>query len=527
MEYPFPVKNEKKPFKQNALSTRYIVFSLLILFALSFFAVFSKIPGDDHWWHMLTGRYFLENGVVPKQDLFSFTYYGKPWVNWEWLSGVLMVICWDLWGSWGLISLRWLAVSMTLLFVWLHHRRYMTWEKTESEHTFGLLSFLLVTFLLLIILGRVSDRPHLYALPLLAAVHFYSFSMANIPRVRTLGILMLLMTFWILIHPSWILGIVVYAVVMVDAVILEIKQDGGMPWSGPRKWWLLSVPALCFPIFFVHDPIEYYASVVKIFQTSRLSEWRPLSYYLTERSLPLMVFLVVVVCWVASLLSYLKAFQKLFTWFLLACLVNSFLHVRFTTVFAVLVGPSIFRILLLRWPHWSFSLRKVYLLTGLVSAVGASLILSTHLLYGTLLGGGVDLRGNPVGSADFMQKYRLYGNVYCNDLTGQSYLAFRGYPHTRSFIDGRIPQLFPESFLKEFQQSGASKDNFYKLLRIRPIEFIILKRTFSTHTMQLSRWLSQHGDFVLSYFDLYSVLWVRKKYGRIMVYLLFLYSILR
>lgn len=51
------------------------------------FAVLSfwLIRPHDFWWHVRAGQWIVENGAVPRVDLFSFTQAGEPWAFQSWL----------------------------------------------------------------------------------------------------------------------------------------------------------------------------------------------------------------------------------------------------------------------------------------------------------------------------------------------------------------------------------------------------------------------------------------------------------
>ncbi|MBI4375447.1 MAG: hypothetical protein HY549_03260 [Elusimicrobia bacterium] len=53
---------------------------------LSLPALFFPISNPDLFWHLSAGRWMIESGVLPRQDFLSFTRYGQPWLNFEWLS---------------------------------------------------------------------------------------------------------------------------------------------------------------------------------------------------------------------------------------------------------------------------------------------------------------------------------------------------------------------------------------------------------------------------------------------------------
>jgi len=50
----------------------------------------------DIYWHIVVGRWIIENRAVPHVDVFSFTMRGVPWISSAWLSQVLYYIAFKL-----------------------------------------------------------------------------------------------------------------------------------------------------------------------------------------------------------------------------------------------------------------------------------------------------------------------------------------------------------------------------------------------------------------------------------------------
>ena len=47
-----------------------------------------KLIEPDMWWYIKTGEWITQNGNVPKEDIFSYTFSGEEWVNVKWLYEV-------------------------------------------------------------------------------------------------------------------------------------------------------------------------------------------------------------------------------------------------------------------------------------------------------------------------------------------------------------------------------------------------------------------------------------------------------
>jgi hypothetical protein len=89
-----------------------------LLFLVTVIAVFTmavRVPADtDTWWHLLSGRFILENRTIPLTDPFSHTRSGAPWIDHGWLAQVLLYGLHAV-GGWAGLSLG-VAILVTLAF---------------------------------------------------------------------------------------------------------------------------------------------------------------------------------------------------------------------------------------------------------------------------------------------------------------------------------------------------------------------------------------------------------------------------
>lgn len=480
--------------------------ALFLLVAAIFLLAWFPIELDDHWWHMLTGRHILAHGDIPTTDPFSYTQLGAPWVNWEWLGGVIMVSAFDAFGGWGLVGLRFVAVAATLGLTWQHMRAVETADDAPAAWLMRLVASSLCLF---VIYGRLADRPHLYALPLLAATYLLATLAYRRRRARYLVAELGLMVPWVLLHPSWPLGVLVHTAVMAD-VWLDDEEARAIEGNAAARWlYRLSPLALVVPALALHPIRAYTAAVSGLFAASSLREWRPLWEYLHFSNVPLLACLIVMAARVAVVVFDAPSRRRPSTWLVLALFAGSWWFVRFTPMFALLATPQIHRFLATRWHRWALPERTAALATVLVAALSLLVSLATQSVYARSFSADVDDRQNPVGVAAFMEREGLGGNVLCNELNAHAYLAFRRYPEVREFIDGRIPQLFPESALVRFQEGLSSPERFDRLLEESPTEHVVLQGLFSRPSTAASFALSRRGDFELIHIDKTAMLWTK------------------
>ncbi len=138
----------------------------------------SSIDASDLWWHLAAGRAFLEQGAVPRHDPFSFTS-TQPWVNHEWLWGVLAWAAYRIdpqvlaFGNFALLALTFAFVYASALY---ESERPLpsllaVWLAASSAHWFFDLRPQVVTlfFVLVIVATRSWSRAPWLWPPLMAA----------------------------------------------------------------------------------------------------------------------------------------------------------------------------------------------------------------------------------------------------------------------------------------------------------------------------------------------------------------------
>src|SRR4051812_3296694 len=98
------------------LSSR--VLPWVLIFALSLFA-FRALFEDDIFMQIRAGEEILKSGSVPGTDTWSFTAYGTPWINYQWLSMVLFRVLWGIGGAPALVYSRVAAtLAIFALLLW-------------------------------------------------------------------------------------------------------------------------------------------------------------------------------------------------------------------------------------------------------------------------------------------------------------------------------------------------------------------------------------------------------------------------
>ncbi len=147
-----------------------------ITFSLGLFTMSARGVADpDFWWHLRSGELIVRSHTFLRTDPFSFTRFGHPWVNHEWLSDVLIFSVYRVAGFGGLIVSFAAISAATLLLVYLRcpGRPYVAavftvcgaiastlmWDVRPQMFT------LLFAAIFLLILDRARGEPSLYTYP--------------------------------------------------------------------------------------------------------------------------------------------------------------------------------------------------------------------------------------------------------------------------------------------------------------------------------------------------------------------------
>jgi len=151
------------------LQTRRVFVAIL---ALGLFAMAARnVTDPDVWWHLRTGQLILQNHALFHTDPYSFTKFGAPWLDHEWLSQLLIFGVYKLagWGGLSVVFATVIAAAFMVVFYRSPGRPYIAGVITllgafASAPSWGvrpqMLTLLLASSLLLI-LEHSYGRPRL------------------------------------------------------------------------------------------------------------------------------------------------------------------------------------------------------------------------------------------------------------------------------------------------------------------------------------------------------------------------------
>lgn len=150
-------------------------------------------------WHLVTGNYILQEHVIPNKDILSYTFVGKAWVAYEWLSDLLMAQLVQ-WGGLGLLAV---AVSAALAGLVL-----ALYQRMRAGGCHFCLAFVIAFFGLLASANHWLVRPHIFTF---WGVYLFFTRLEDFYRgrrsFRSLAFWLLpYMMLWVNCHPAFLLA---------------------------------------------------------------------------------------------------------------------------------------------------------------------------------------------------------------------------------------------------------------------------------------------------------------------------------
>ena len=201
----------------DLFATRRIFVAVL---ALGLFTMAARAIADpDIWWHLRTGQLMLQTHSQFHSDPYSFTRFGQPWVNHEWLSQILFFGLYHVGGFGALIVTIAIVIAATLLLVFARSpgRPYLAalmtlWGAAASAPSWGV-------------------RPQMFSL-LLASI-FLVLLEASVRRPGLLWWTPPLMLLWVNLHAGYPIGLAFMALFLtgeaLEAAIFPDLRSEALP----------------------------------------------------------------------------------------------------------------------------------------------------------------------------------------------------------------------------------------------------------------------------------------------------------
>jgi len=464
---------------------------LTFLFALVvFLAVPKRIADPDIGWHLRNAQVQLQTHAFLHQDLYSFTTRGKPWMDHEWLAEIPFYLAWSGLGPRGIFLVTVAAIEMIMLGIF--GLAYLESGSIKAAFVVGFAA---------LFLASVSFGPR----TLLFGWMFLVLELGLLAEFRRgrdfLWALPIVFLFWVNTHGSWIIGLVVLAVVAlsgcvegtwgsIEATRWTRLQKRKLAWvsllstlalfANPYGWRLVLYP---FDLAF-HQKLNI-ASV---------DEWRSLDFHSPRGK----IVLAIIAGAVLLQLVRRRQWRLHEVFFLLIGTYAALTYSRFLFLAAILIVPLLAKDLAPAMPYHADRDKP-----WLNAPIALGTVVTVVLLFPTNRQlNEHSSRVYPSEAArSYLQNFHPHGNVF-NDYLWGGYLDWNAR-QIPVFIDSRVDVFERNGVLADYLHAVRIKDSL-RILDKYSIQYVL----FENHR-PLSYLLRHTPGWKMDYEDNTAVLFER------------------
>lgn len=463
---------------------KYVSYGLLGVFlVLVFMAVSYQISGDDDlFWHLATGRYIVENKVVPDKDVFGHITSGTEWIPFEWGWDILTYGLYNIGGYNAILLFRSLAFCFIFLLLYLLLRKF----KVSS-----FLSVFTLFVLLVAIMDRFSPRPHILTYIFFVILLYILLSYKYIDKEKYrkwLYFLPLIFLLWANSHMGVLAGGLILFVFTLSETITYFKPS---PFTSSeikalskdelRNLWIISAASALMLLVNPHgfSTYAYAYSHTKMKMLESVNEWQ--SPFSSKLDFGFIITLYKIFIFSGILVLY-YAFKKkdlFFALMFISFAIYSVRAIRFTVDYELIM--SVFIIISISYilsQIRSIGFRKLYNGNVLKGALAVFIIYMITLIpnneiyqkiqYYRVSGWGINTDFIPVHLFDFMKENNISGTPYNHFGTG-GYLVWN-FPNEKNFIDSRN---LNDEIHSEYNAIMVMQPGFEKKLEDRGVDYVV------------------------------------------------------
>jgi len=460
-----------------------------------------RFVGFDTWWHLASGWVITQLETIPRHDLFSYTAFGRPWLNHQWLYQAAMWLAYENFGVFGLSTLKLVLITAACT---------LTFRTITSLGSSRELALCCLALFLWGASNRVMDRPVMIIMPMLAlyALILHGYVMG---KTRAIWALPFLQVLWVNCHGGATIGVLL---VLAFALGESLQAVAGRMAGAPRpvgrvqrhRLWLVALACLaaCLLNPWGAELITYYGQLRSMTMSlAYTTEWYPPLHPEAMTSILPYIYLA---CVAAALASHVvnargtRITHLLITAFAALLLTQGR---RFGPEAMILCLPVIAYNLSERFPRLRVPSPEASwaILTAVFALSTASLAFGVPTTFRRAPDANITASPSalsaPARMVDFLEYHGIRGRVL-NDLGIGGYLIFRRWPRELVYFDGRTP-VYGEDFFRENTAAFQRAENFERLKDRWEFDYIVLSGMGAWGSREFHRYLWENPDWHLVY----------------------------
>jgi hypothetical protein len=455
--------------------------------AIYFFSFITADP--DLWGHIKFGEDIWRAKGLVRVDPFSFTAYGQPWINHEWLSEIIFYLTYRQFGDAGLLFGK-LSIGLCIVAVLSNICAF----RKQMPIVYATVMVLAIS----VISPGFMIRPQVFSF-LFFSLFLYVLHQYLSERRNLLFLLPCLMALWVNLHGGFLMGWTLLITVVTWKTLTHFIFGKKTKHLGALWMWLLIASAAT-----LLNPYGY-KLLVFLYKTlslpRQISEWNPVPLFdMSHSNLKLLALL-----FLATLCKEPKQNQG---WELVACamtLIASFCHGRHMPFFGIIVAPHlVFRLSALisdiqpRFPRLTFtrtSQNLVAIFLGILIAHQTYTGTRRYVMSNCRI--IVDPETYPVTAVRFLQLNDIRGNLLLPFDWGE-YAIWKLYPGCKVSVDGRFRTVYPEPVIRAHFIPDNDWAGWKALIEKYPSDIILARQTpfFQALIQKGSPWTYVYSDSI-------------------------------
>ncbi len=456
----------------------------------------------DLWGHLVFGRLILMHGHLPPRDIYSYSAAGLPWHDHEWLSEVVLALCWN---GFGVVGLKLMKLAVTAATITL-----LAMGAAETGAPIPLQLIVLTTGAIAIA-PMMQFRPQLFDFVALSAL-LLLLARDSYRRAGRLWLAIPMFALWANLHGGFFVGLAVLAMYTAVIAIEDLLAGDGLA----RATHLGGITAGCVLATLLNpDGIGNWLTVMHTIRNpltrAMISEWQPLLFKIAElwqKSPKTAInFAVVIVPFAAFAVCFVvRPRGGDLALVAIAAMMGAaaYLAVRNMALAVIASITPLCRHAALalestRFDNPASSTPRNRFHELLVGAIALVLAVSTGLFSRSLPDG----YPQPRGAVEFMQAHGLHGNVL-DDFGWGEYLIFHLAPESRVFIDSRYDMVYPQKVLADYFDFFFDGPRAAAVLNGYPHDYVLIPPTAPVREL-----MERRPDWRLIYSDSNALLFAR------------------
>ena len=439
----------------------------------------------DVWWHIKFGQAILAAHRWPKNDIYSFSAAGRPWIDSEWLGEILLATMYRVGGMRGLEIL--LLVLGSAILIALYVLATIRCGNSKAGFLTAAAVFVLAT-------PSFNLRPQMigYLFLILTLIALERFRQGH---RRGAWLLPILMIIWVNAHPSWTIGLGFIGVYLAGGLIeFRVGDVESRRWSQSDRLQLMAVLLLCacatlitpYGAGLAKFPFEFASSLP--ISLANIKEWLPMPFGAPLGKLFLLALSGVVIL---QLTDHLKWRLEDIALFIFAT-AAACLHCRFILIFVPIL-TLVLATILARWVPRYERAKDQFLINAALMATILTIIVwyfPTQQNLRKVVG-----KDYPVAAVEYLNNNSVPGPMF-NTYDFGGYLVLARGPEHKVFLDGRSELYEPAGALADYFEIANVKPGAFATLQKYGFQSCLLHRddALATVLAALPAWQKVYED---------------------------------